>query len=342
MEIDKHTKSNNETINTTDDTSVLLSICMPTYNQPNAARRVLESVLPQLTPEVEIVVRDDSTNNETQKIVDEYVKKAPIRYFHGKRDGLDVAIIFLTEEARGKYVWWLGDDSLAPGAIERVLELLKKFPDISLILVNFQIIGGEPFVAIKSTEDKFFRDRNEALETNVNLLGFISSNIFKRKKALSGIESSKKFIGSAFVCLYLILHVLSQDGKFYFLQKPFILIYSKPQEEALYPYYDAFKVFGINLFNVVSEFKEKFDKNSIKKVFSFQFGYLWKAVIVRRAVGDTTDFGSKTITFGRIFELYRHFPEFWIVLPLLVTPRWVLRLLYKVYKYCFPHGRSGS
>ena len=43
----------------------LVSICIPTYNQPEFFRQALESALAQTYPNVEILVGDDSTNTQT-------------------------------------------------------------------------------------------------------------------------------------------------------------------------------------------------------------------------------------------------------------------------------------
>lgn len=39
---------------------ILLSVCVPTYNQPEAVRRLLEKLAPQYFPRIEILIRDDS------------------------------------------------------------------------------------------------------------------------------------------------------------------------------------------------------------------------------------------------------------------------------------------
>ena len=47
---------------------ILLSVCVPTYNRPTQFRRMLIGLMPQLTDEIELVIRDDSPNNETKKV----------------------------------------------------------------------------------------------------------------------------------------------------------------------------------------------------------------------------------------------------------------------------------
>ncbi|MEK7149435.1 MAG: glycosyltransferase family 2 protein [Patescibacteria group bacterium] len=323
---------------------IILSICIPTYNQPDKVKRFFESIISQLNSEInsqiEIVVRDDSSNLETKKIIEDYSKKisVPIKYFHGKKEGVDVAIIFLTQEAKGDYVWWFGDDVLADGAIARVIKLVKDFPEISFIWVNSCDINNRNDTAFELEGDKFFDNRNQLMEKNIGMLGFISATIFKKEKALSGIENSKKYINSAFVSLYLILHVLSQDGRFYFLNNPYVL--ADPKFQGKPRWYDAFQVFGINLYKVVCEFKDKFDNQSIRKALADNFGKVWRAVLVERALGFTEGFGSKNPKLKQMFKYYWNFPEFWLALPFLIIPRFILRFLYKFYKFLRFYARG--
>lgn len=316
---------------------ILLSICIPTYNQPQEVRVLLKSLLRQkITSEVEIIMRDDSTNFETEKIVKEYSAKIPINYFKGEKLGIDKAILFLTEKAKGKYIWWIGDDEVDDGGVEHVLTTVKKFPDISFILVNCRDFNrGE--ATLRLGNDRFFKDNNEVLEGVANVLGFISITIFKREMSLSGIEPSKKYIGSEFVNLYLVLHVLSQKGRIYFLSKPYLINHLKEHGEDVY--YRGFQVFGVNFFNIVQEFRDKLDKKTIRKILAKNFSHIWRGALVNQVRGQNVRIGFGSPIFKPICKLYWSFPEFLIALPFLVMPRFINRFFYKIYKLFFSHRK---
>src|ERR1051325_4519787 len=126
--------------------NMLLSICLPTYNQPKAVHDFLESVASQLTPEVEIVIVDDGRGNATEEIVKKYKDIGRIVYAKGEGggglDGIDRAVVATIEKAQGKYVWTFGDEVLEPGAIEKVTKLLKTNPDIALVWMNSRPFNG--------------------------------------------------------------------------------------------------------------------------------------------------------------------------------------------------------
>lgn len=50
--------------------NILLSICILTYNQFEKIKRFLLSIESQITPEIEIVIQDDSTDDKSKKLVE--------------------------------------------------------------------------------------------------------------------------------------------------------------------------------------------------------------------------------------------------------------------------------
>ena len=212
--------------------------------------------------------------------------------------------------------------------------MVKKFPDISFILVNSCDIQNKIDTAFNFGKNEFFNNRNQIIkivEKDIGILGFIAATVFKREKALSGIESSKKYIGSAFVNLYLIFHVISQEGKFYFFRTPYV--FSESKSAGAPRWYDPFQVFGINLYKIVREFRDKFDEQLMCQALAHNFRKVWRAVVVERAMGFTTGFGSKAPKIKQMFQYYWNYPEFYIALPLFLAPRSILKFTYKIYKF---------
>lgn len=320
----------------------LLSICIPTYNQPEQMGRLLESVISQLDNRIEVIVKDDSSNNETAAVVGRYSSKFPIKYIHGKKEGLDAAIIFLTTTATGKYVWWIGDDAIVEGGVQRVANFFSK-NDVSFLFVNC-INGFSGDSQFNLGESKFFKNGSDALEQILSSgLGFISATLFKRELALSGIEQSKKYLGTACVNLYLIYYVLMQRGQLYYMGDPVIINYPASTEEIKEVVIkkdnsisnDAFQVFGINFFTITKEFESKFGRGVVRKVLKESFASLWRGILVAWVGGWDTPRGKR----WRMFKTYWSFPEFWIAMPLLCLPLWLNKFLYRLYKIAFSHRK---
>ena len=308
--------------------SPLLSVCIPTYNQPKALERLLRVVLSQKSPEVEILIRDDSSNNESENIVRGLNSDGALRYFRGKKEGLDVAILFLTREARGRYVWWFGDDLMTERAIGKVLDFLKLHPQTCFLYINSRQAGLDDPSSPTAVRRRF-RDGDEALTELVDMLGFITATVFERSKALPHLATAEKHIGSAWVCLFIILAVISEEGEKHEFGEP--LIISEPRDPARPAWYDGFKVFAINFFDILKAFRGKFSDAAIRKALSQNFDGIWKGILVYRANGYTHGLGAKSVTIPVIAKYYWSFPGFWIALPFLLMPRFAIRMLYRFY-----------
>lgn len=310
---------------------LLLSVCIPTYNQPAAVQRLLENLIAQFVSQIEIIVRDDSVDAETEMVVRKLQKVLPIRYFHGRREGLDAAIIFLTEEARGQYVWWIGDDVIAPAAIQTILSIIEQQQDLSFIWVNSHDIRSKELLTVNDRRHYFFPDRNDILNIDIGLLGFITATIFKRELAITGLAPARKHVGSAFVCMYIVLYVIAQDGRYYFLGTPCFSSNPKPPGEVRW--YDQFQVFGINLFHIVKEFEGSFKKQKIRTALSKNLAMVVKAIIVERAIGLKTGFASPSPKIVPLVRLYWSYWVLWVALPLLGLPKFILARLYALYRW---------
>lgn len=61
-----------------------VSICIPTYNQPKSLKRLLDSIKIQSYKNFEIVITDDSTNEEVKRVIDKHILKNKIKYYKNK------------------------------------------------------------------------------------------------------------------------------------------------------------------------------------------------------------------------------------------------------------------
>lgn len=316
----------------------LLSICILSYNQAHEVERVLNSLVPQMTDEVEIVIRDDSTNDDTKNLVERFQRTFPIRYFHGKKEGIDKTIIFLTKEARGRFVWWMGDDEVVPTGVADVLGIVKQDNDVSFIWANYRLVNGVT-LAIDSRESRYFNSRDELLVLGGTGLGFISATVFKRELALSGLPYAEKYVGSAFANLFLVLHVISQPGKHFYLRGPVVICHPATTEEIKQVVVkdngkiknDAFEVFGINFAHIVREFSTQFSADATRTTLKKSFGQTWRGVLVAYVGGWDTPQGKRL----KLLKHFWMFPESWIAFVLFLMPRSVLAPLYSLYRHLF-------
>jgi abequosyltransferase len=133
-------------------TGIVLSICIPTLNRGSLIARTLESILSQVTDEVEVLIVDGGSNDQTREIVSKFQQDFPaVRYICSKAAmasktdsvcpsgaGFDGDCSLAVEMARGEYCWLFTDDDLMKqGAISKVLEATSAQYD--LVIVNAEV-----------------------------------------------------------------------------------------------------------------------------------------------------------------------------------------------------------
>lgn len=111
----------------------LVSIVICTYNQQNFIRETLDSALAQTYPNIEIIVSDDGSSDETPNILREYASRCPDKIkpvFSPVNTGIPSNINRAMAQRVGEYVAWLdGDDLMMPTKIEKQVDVLLAHPE---------------------------------------------------------------------------------------------------------------------------------------------------------------------------------------------------------------------
>lgn len=110
----------------------LVSIVIPVYNGSNFLAEAIDSVLAQTYKNIEIIVVNDGSKDNTEEIALSYGDK--IRYFSKPNGGVSSALNLGIEKMHGDYFSWLSHDDLyLPEKIEKEIELLLQYDDPNLI-----------------------------------------------------------------------------------------------------------------------------------------------------------------------------------------------------------------
>jgi glycosyltransferase involved in cell wall biosynthesis len=189
-----------------------VSVLIPTYNRPHYFEQALNSALNQTYKPIEIIVCDDSTNDETERLIQSYLAKhSNIRYYKNETNlGQFENDLKCMELASGEYVNFLMDDDLFhPEKIEKMMRYFLEDPDkrISLVTSHRQLIdgNGNPLPDLNSTQRLFDRDTmvdgfemgDYLLTIPANLIGEPTTVLF-RKEYLD--EPFGTFSGRRYIC----------------------------------------------------------------------------------------------------------------------------------------------
>lgn len=116
-----------------------ISVIIPAYNGASYICEAIESVLSQTYRHFEVIVVDDGSIDNTKEILEPYIAKASIRYFHQGNAGHGAARNTGIKYAQGKYVCFLDqDDWYERGSLEHRLHLYEKYPELGLVCSDFR------------------------------------------------------------------------------------------------------------------------------------------------------------------------------------------------------------
>jgi len=114
----------------------LVSVVIPAFNSEQYLDECLNSILAQSYENIEILLVDDGSTDDTGKLVQ---KKFPmVRYFYKANGGLASARNFGHDRAKGEYIAWIDADDVAyPTRIASQVEVLQSAPEVILVNTEF-------------------------------------------------------------------------------------------------------------------------------------------------------------------------------------------------------------
>ena len=122
----------------------LVSIMIPTYNQLDYFSKAMESAASQEYPNLEIIVCDNSTNEDTAEWMKRYRNDRRVKYVRNKEAKSKAENFRPFEQlAQGEYLQWLmHDDVLLPGKLTRMARILSNREEITLVTSQRAIIDN--------------------------------------------------------------------------------------------------------------------------------------------------------------------------------------------------------
>jgi glycosyltransferase involved in cell wall biosynthesis len=118
------------------DKPLHISVLIPTYNCAGFIREAVDSVLVQACDNLEIIVVDDGSTDNTKKIFENYTPC--LKYFHKEHGGISETRNYCIEKASGEYFAFLdADDYWLPGKLHAQITYLRQHPDCKIVFTRY-------------------------------------------------------------------------------------------------------------------------------------------------------------------------------------------------------------
>ena len=163
-----------------------VSIIVPVYNAEKYIKQCLESIISQTYENIEIIVVNDGSKDNSLNILKEYVKKSnKMKLVDKKNGGVSSARNAGLKEATGEYITFVdSDDWLEKNAIEIMLRNIK---DFDIIQSSYYINADIKFNQKENNTDdinKIKRDilmKNYITDSNTGALRCVWGKLIKRE-----------------------------------------------------------------------------------------------------------------------------------------------------------------
>jgi glycosyltransferase involved in cell wall biosynthesis len=315
----------------------LISVIMPVYNEERYLDNSIKSILKQTYQNLELLVINDNSNDNTLKVAQKYTRDPRVRIFTIKKKiGIAKCLNFGIKKSNGFYIARMdADDFSYPSRLEIQMDFLKKNSSLSLVGSQAQYFGKinyfSKLVCLNSNDCKsliIFRNP------------FIHSSILIKKRTLKLLGGYKNYykcedyqlwsslffsFKAANIKKKLIKYRIhaNQNGKDDLKKKKYVLLIQKTLISKLFnnfTNYDLLTHYNISTLNEKFTKQKKFNKiniyykwlislkkkNEYKKIFDVRS---FNKIVDMYAVSVCLSFSNYGLVTHKLFKKYSFFSK---------------------------------
>lgn len=127
-----------------------VSVILTSYNKPEYVGKAIEGILNQTYNNFELLLMDDNSDEETQRVIIPYLSDERIKYFRSSITSLSerankiryaALINQALKMAQGKYISYATDDNIyRPQRLERMVGVLNLCPRINILYSSSRVV----------------------------------------------------------------------------------------------------------------------------------------------------------------------------------------------------------
>ncbi|MCF6227718.1 MAG: glycosyltransferase [Planctomycetes bacterium] len=138
-----------------------LSVVLPTFNRDGLIEEAIANLLAQDYPQIEIIVVNDGSTDNTKGILDGLPADPRLTIIHKKNGRLPRALNTGFENATGEFLTWTSDDNtFKPSALKALARELLLNPDAAMVFSDYDLVTDAATSRLKTGPVSNIRERN--------------------------------------------------------------------------------------------------------------------------------------------------------------------------------------
>ncbi len=198
---------------------MLISVCIPQYNRSKYLLAVLESIRVQDYPEVEVIISDDCSSDNSLEVIPKYIAAVQgtthVRFNYirqPKNLGYDGNLRAALDAGQGDYLFVLGNDDALPDkhTLSKLAGVLAQlnYPDVSF--TNFHLYGKPGDVQRRARTTAVIGSGPEVALKTFRSFSFVGGLVMKRTAFKQ--HNTAKYDCSVYVQIYLAARTIASGG----------------------------------------------------------------------------------------------------------------------------------
>ena len=283
---------------------VKVSVIVPVYNVYDYLSKCLDSLVNQTLKEIEIIVVNDGSPDESWKIIDKYAKEYPekIKAYKKENGGLSDARNYGIKKATGEYIAFVDSDDYVDTEMYKKMYNKAKSGNFDMVVCDLNYVYNDKIVRAYSN---ILSDTTNIKKAMLNIYPAAWNKIFKRR-FFENIEFKKKVWFEDVEFLYRLLPKIKTIGvvnePFYqYLQREGSI--TKKQDMRIYNYID-------NLNGLVTYYNDNKLYDEYKKELEFVYVRYMYATFIKQATNFTKDEYKKAVN-KALENVKEKFPKYY-------------------------------
>lgn len=202
----------------------IISVIIPTYNSAPYIVNCIESVINQTLNNIEIIIIDDGSTDNTKNKIENYINTEKVHYIKQKNMGVSAARNHGVKIARGEYIAFIdSDDCWLDNKLELQLKIFNKYPEVVLVTTANIEVDVDGNILSKSKLDRHHADNSMNYLDNLlyvgDYVGLLTSSWLLRRNIFLKLNG---FVENIISEDYEFLIRLSGFGNFYIISKELV------------------------------------------------------------------------------------------------------------------------